>query len=305
MPKNILYRPTLIDELITNERLDSYSPIFQHSNDVELVGAYLWNIQVCSALYPLLTAAEVTLRNSINTALTNDLGRFWWRRNTLHYKSFTPGGTEPFAVRAIVSNFSKAADQVRRDKRSRYNIGNARPTHHEIIAKTEFSTWEFILDTEFMAPNLIWPTNLGLVFKGEWPTSSASRMLSSTKDLVKTIREFRNRVSHHEPVWKKFGVRSELEAINHLHEKINKIMQLIKLISPEKEQLVIKNGILSKAQRVCSLNELRHCQHALESKKVKSVTKLCKLASQVSIDNKTEKITLYKHGKTKLLIHPI
>lgn len=305
MPNTILYRPTLIDELITNERLNSYAPIFQHSNDVELVGAYLWNIQVCSALYPLLTAAEVTLRNSIDTALTNDIGRFWWKRNRLHYKSFTPGGTEPFAVSAIKSNFSKAANQVRKDKSSRYSIRNARPTHHEVIAKTEFSTWEFILDSEFMGSNLIWPANLGAVFKGTWPTSSAARTLSSTRDLVKTVREFRNRVSHHEPVWKRFGVRSEVEAINHLHEKINKITQLIKLISPEKEQLVIKNGILSRAQRICSLNELRHCQHALESKKVKSVTKLYKLANEISTENKTEKITLYKHGKTKLLIHPI
>ena len=78
MPRSLHYRPQLIDELITNERLNSYKNVFQHSDDVELVGAYLWNIQVCSALYPLLSVAEVALRNSIDNALSRDLGRFWW-----------------------------------------------------------------------------------------------------------------------------------------------------------------------------------------------------------------------------------
>lgn len=305
MPRSINYRPSLIDELITNERLNSYAPIFKHADDLELVGAYLWNMHVCASLYPLLTAAEVTLRNSIDAALTNSLGRFWWSRSRLHYRSFGQGGNEPFAVSALKNNFSKAANQVRRDKRDRYSIRNARPTHHEVIAKTEFSTWEFILDHEFMGPNLIWPAHLGSVFRGTWPTSRASNMLSSTKDLVKTVREFRNRVSHHEPVWKRFGVRDEAEAIAHLHEKIGKIKQLVSLISPEKEQLILKNGLLSNAERMCSISELRRFQHNIETHKVKSISKLSKLSKQANDDNSTKKITLYKYGKTQFLLQPI
>lgn len=305
MPRSITYRPTLIDELITNDRLSSYANVFQHADDVELVGAYLWNIQVCASLYPLLNAAEVTLRNSIDSALTKDLGYFWWRRNSLHYKSFSPGTQEPFEVSAIKTNFSKAANQVRKDKRDRYSITNARPTHQETIAKTEFSTWEFILDSEFMGPNLIWPTHLGTVFRGVWPTSSGSTMLSSTKDLVKTIREYRNRVSHYEPVWKKFGVRTEQEAIAYLREKIDKIKQLITLVSPEKYQLLVKNGLIADAKRMCSINELRRFQHNVETHKVKSITKLSRLSQQAVDGNETKKITIYKSGKTQFILQPI
>ncbi|MGB0942699.1 MAG: CAAX protease [Marinomonas sp.] len=305
MPRSINYRPSLIDELITNERLNSYAPIFKHADDVELVGAYLWNMHVCASLYPLLTAAEVTLRNAIDTALTKSLGRFWWRSNRLHYKSFNQAQNEPFVVKAIKTNFSKAFDQVKRDKRDRYSIRRATPTHHEVIAKTEFSTWEFILDHEFMGPNLIWPTNLGSVFRGSWSTNKAGKLLSSTKDLVKTTREFRNRVSHHEPVWKRFGVRNEAEAISHLHEKIGKIKQLVALISPEKEQLILKNGLLSNAERMCSISELRRFQHNIETHKVKSIAKLSKLSKQANDDNSTKKITLYKYGKTQFLLQPI
>jgi hypothetical protein len=63
-------------------------------------------------------------------------------------------------------------------------------------------------------------------------------MLSSTKDLVKTVREFRNRVSHNEPIWKRYGVDSQEDAIAHLHEKIDRIDKLILLISPRKAELV-------------------------------------------------------------------
>ena len=304
MPRSINYRPILIDELITNERLNSYVPVFQHSDDVELVGAYLWNTHVCSALYPLLTAAEVTLRNSIDTALAQNISHFWWSRSRLHYKSFANGSPEPFAVSAIKNNFSKAADQVRKDKRSRYGIANVRPTHHEVIAKTEFSTWEFILDPEFMGPGLIWPTYLGAVFKGNWPSSKASTMLSSTKDLVKTVREFRNRVSHHEPVWKRHGVQTELDAVAHLHEKINKITQLIALVSPDKEQLILRNGLLSRAKMVCSIDELRRCQHSIKPQNVKSMSKLCRLAQQAVRDNNAIPVTVYKLGKTRFIIQP-
>ncbi len=307
MPRNISYRPVLIDELITNERLNSYRAVFQHSDDAELVGAYLWNTKVCSALYPLLTAAEVTLRNSIDSALCNDLGRFWWKDNRLHYKSFSRGGSDsdlPFCVRAIRKNFLYGFTQAKKDKKRRYNVTNPRPTHHEIIAKTEFSTWEFILDSEFMGSNLIWPKHLGAVFRGQWPSSKASNTLSSTKDLVKTVREFRNRVSHHEPVWKRYGVHKEVDAIAHLHEKLFKITSLISLVSPEKADLLLKSGIISRAERACSINELRRCQYSFEAHNVKSVSKLCRLAQKVAHDNTSEHIIVYKHGKTRCILEP-
>jgi hypothetical protein len=81
MPRSINYRPVLIGDLITEKRLDSYANVFQYTDDIELVGAYLWNTHVCSSLYPLLTAAEVTLRNSIDSALSQNIGHFWWGRS--------------------------------------------------------------------------------------------------------------------------------------------------------------------------------------------------------------------------------
>ena len=306
MPRTIQYRPDLIEDLITDHRLDSYKNVFTCADDLELVGSYLWNAHVCSALYPLLNSAEVSLRNAIDSALTNDLGRFWWKASKLHYNSFQAGSTQlPFAVKGLRANFSKATKQVINDKKKRYGLSSYTPQHHEIIAKTEFSTWEFILNSkEFMGDNKIWPKNLAKVFKGGWPSTSTRTTLNRSQDLVKTVREFRNRVSHHEPVWKKFGVNDEQDAILHLHEKINKIIQLIELVHPEKAKLVRKHGILARAERACSLDELHIYQQRSEKYNVKSMNKLSSLAEKVSEENVSRKITIYKRNKKQIIIQP-
>lgn len=305
MPRRINYRPRLIDELITNERLKSYQNVFSTNNDIELVGVYLWNTNVSSALYPLLSTAEITLRNSVDNALSNDLGEFWWKKTKLHYKSYQSGQNNiPFTVKAIRDNFSKATEKVKKDKRNRYGVKNPVPNHNEIISNTELSTWEFIFDNEFCANDLIWPKNLGTVLNGVWPSSKAKKTLSHTKDLVKTVREYRNRVFHHEPAWKGYGVVNQEDAIRHILEKLNKIEQLIELISPEKLELLNKNELISKAYRAASESELKRCQHIIKTHNVKSILKLSQVIEQSLKNNTVEKIKLYKPCKINIFLHP-
>ena len=115
MPHTVQYRPILIDQLISTNRIASYSRVFSTQNDAELVGAYLWNSHVCSALYPLLSAAEVTLRNSIDAALTADLGKIWWKKGKLQYKSFALGAAKaPRPVEYLANNFSSAFNTAKK-----------------------------------------------------------------------------------------------------------------------------------------------------------------------------------------------
>src|SRR5690606_23062842 len=106
------------------------------------------------------------------------------------------------------------------------------------------STWEYMLNHEFMGDKLIWPSRLGTVFAGPWPSTHAGTVLTHASDLVSTVREFRNRLSHHEPAWKRFGIVKEADALLHLQEKITKIESLIALIHPENIKLIERNGLL-------------------------------------------------------------
>lgn len=305
MPHTVQYRPQLIDQLISTHRIASYSKVFSTRSDAELVGAYLWNSHVCSALYPLLSAVEVTLRNSIDAALTADLGKIWWKRGTLQYKSFAPGTAKaPYPVDYLANNFAsafKAAQKERSKRTGRTFKGN--PDHHEIVSKTEFSTWEFILEDEYMGNNLIWPKNLGQVFRGAWPTSA--NMLLYCKDRVSLVRNFRNRVFHHEPAWKRFGVMNEQDAVTHLHEKIGKITELISWISPEKIDLLEKSGVIRTAYRACSLAEIERFKHQCKTSTVNSMAKLAKVVEQARAGNEVLQIAVYGKRKQVFVLHSV
>ncbi|SIT12610.1 hypothetical protein [Achromobacter sp. MFA1 R4] len=120
MPQTLQYRPVLIDSLISNERINSYQSVFHPANDVELMGVYLWNAHVCGALFPLIGAVEITLRNAIDQALVADLGRFWWAGGKLHYRSFAPGVDAPHPVQAVRDNFAKATRNHTAEQRRRH-----------------------------------------------------------------------------------------------------------------------------------------------------------------------------------------
>lgn len=185
MPQTLHYRPVLIDSLISNERVNSYQSVFHPANDVELMGVYLWNAHVCGALYPLMGAVEITLRNAIDQALAADLGRFWWAGGKLRYRSFAPGMDAPHPVQAVRDNFAKATRNYAAEQRRRHAVrGNVTPHHHGVIAKTEFSTWEFLLDGEFMGRGLIWPKHMSGVFRGPWPVHQAGAMLALDRKSV-------------------------------------------------------------------------------------------------------------------------
>ncbi|MDQ1762254.1 CAAX protease [Achromobacter aegrifaciens] len=286
MLHTLQYRPLLIDTLITNERIGSYQSVFQPANDMELVGAYLWNAHACGALYPLMGAVEVTLRNAIDQALVADLGRFWWAGGKLRYLSFAAGVDAPHAVQAVRENFAKATrNHVAEQRRRHAARGNVTPQHHGIIAKTEFSTWEFLLDGEFMGRGLIWPKHLSAVFRGKWPLRQAGAMLAHVHDLVATLCDFRNRLFHHEPAWKRYGVLTETDAVQHLEEKAAKAESLLELIHPENLRLLQANGLLRNARRACSSAEIRRFQHLAQTHRVNSLAVLTGLVARSAQEN--------------------
>ena len=305
MPHTLQYRPLLIDSLISNERINSYQSVFHPANDVELMGVYLWNAHVCSALYPLMGAVEITLRNAIDQALVADLGRFWWAGSKLRYRSFAPGVDAPYPVLAVRDNFAKATRSYTAEQRRRHAVrGNATPHHHGVIAKTEFSTWEFLLDAEFMGRGLIWPKHLSGVFRGLWPVHQAGAMLAHVHDLVATLRDFRNRLFHHEPAWKRYGVLTETDALQHLQEKIGKVENLLALIHPENLRLLQANGLLRNAHRACTSAEIRRFQHLAQARQIDSLDVLSEVVMRSTQENSVLTAQLRQEPPQSFLILP-
>lgn len=294
----------LKDVIISNARLQSYTAVFNPANDDELIGAYLWNLHVSSELYRLLGVAEVTLRNAIDGELQPNLGDYWWRKTTLHYLSYP--SQPPFEVQAVYDNFDKAAKAVIKEKRNRYNIlGKITPRHQEILAKTEFSTWEFLLNSEFNGPRLIWPARMRGVFRSTWPTASSNRMLSHARDLTKTVREYRNRISHHEPAWKKHGVNCEEDAVSHIQAKIKKIIELVEIISTEKSRYLIASGLVGETKRAASIETLRLFQGKAAVESLAYKGRLRRALKKALASNHSVPVSMGTKKKELFIISPL
>lgn len=305
------YRPNLIDRLITHNRIGVYKKAFATTDDAGLVGVYLWNIQVCSTLYAIISLTEVSLRNSIDSALRSALGNFWWKRGVLRYKSYVQGGPEPVVVGKVIENFKSASMSY---QRSQKKVRNSTLPHHQIpldhggvISRTDFSTWEYILDQEFSGNGLIWPALLHKAFPGDWEGmhGDTRNFLTYTRNLVKLVREFRNRVSHNEAAWKRSNVKNESDAINHLQEKIDRIENLFRLLTPQKTNTCDIDHFFAKARLACSINEIRRYQKLVKPCDIATIDDLYMLVSRGKAEQIIFDAVLAGVTDTAFSLHPL
>lgn len=233
-------------DLISSERLNSYEQVFGTNSKNELLGVYLWNIHISALFFKLSTILEVSLRNSMHNAFTTKMGKTWWQNSKLHYLSYsaTPDHKVPEVISSVRGYFKSARSSVIRNKKERYSIESYVPKDSEVISTTVFYVWELLLDKEFVGNNLIWPSNLSKVFKG-WPKDkNASELLQILRDDLKNIRDFRNRISHNEPIWKAYGVTDESLAIDYLLKKLTTMENILNIISPDKRNFIDAKGLI-------------------------------------------------------------
>jgi hypothetical protein len=118
------------------------------------------------------------------------------------------------------------------------------------------------------------------------------------------LRGFRNRIFHHEPAWKRFGVITEADAIQHLWEKIAAIEDLLGLIHPENIRLLEKNGLLRAAERACSSGEIRRFQHLAKTHTVRSLVDLAQLVQRSAVNNAVLQARLEGDASRRFVVSP-
>ncbi|EQB97849.1 Abi family protein [Photorhabdus temperata] len=254
-----------------------------------------------------MSATEITLRNAIDSAFVKFSGKRWWTNKKLKYKnhsSVTGINSVPFDIAALKKKFLSAESYVIKEKKRRYHKNNYIPTHEEIIAGTDFSTWEFVISTELLGPNLFWGAMITQVFKGDWPNTSGAKTMSIARDLTKTIREFRNRVAHNEPLWKAYHVHTPQDAVIYLQTKIDAIEQLIRLISPEHHNLLTKHQLFKNARRACTLAEIERFKMTTPINILDSMFDLYSVVERFNRDNVVGVCKLRKNSKKQFLIVP-
>lgn len=161
---------------LSHERLDSYRQDGGET-DLDLLARYAWNMGLCEALYPLLQGLEIALRNSIHSAVADGTGNEWWIDSA--------------------ASILKPEEQLLVDAAKQKLLKQRKPVEvGRVIAELSFGFWTSLLNTKY--EQILWPRFL----KGAFP--AMPRAIRTRKDIsraLNSIRQLRNRVFHHEPIW--------------------------------------------------------------------------------------------------------
>ena len=190
----------MVTNIISQERLTKYlrAAGFDQERALALYG---WNIQISEAFFPVLGASEVCLRNIISARLVALYGQTWW---------------DDQAFLTQIRNSGTRIVKTARDKlKTKGSVTSGRMT-----AELNFGFW-----CNMLLPRhepVFWP-DLHASFSDLPATVTYDRLYRRCD----AVRDFRNRVFHHEPI---------------LHLNITKeysqIIELITWLSPDKAKWI-------------------------------------------------------------------
>jgi hypothetical protein len=263
---------TQLEMFISRPRLLSYKVITGNENTSHLIGAYNWNKQVSTAIYPILQCLEVTLRNALNLEIKKHFNMSDWYNLLLKH-----GGDKKFTDELSVNpaldgnffrnNISQPPRRGRKRwtsyhenmlKAAKRRLDNTNKSHssNAIIAELMFGFWVGLFEQSYrdIDPQIsIWPHIESNLFPN---LSQEERKSSSILTKLIELKTLRNRLSHHEPIWKCGAVTDKNLAISYLNEIVNDALFIIKGISIERYTSLALSGKILSFRGVCSIGML-------------------------------------------------
>ncbi|KAA0972724.1 hypothetical protein FPY71_04495 [Aureimonas fodinaquatilis] len=157
----------------------------------EALRLYRWNLEVSSALLVALQLCEVSVRNSIATAIENTYGPSWpWNRGfQISLKTSRHG----YSPRCNLIDLAKRA-----------------PATSKIVAELKFIFWEQMFTARH--DQAIWNRQLKIVFPNCDCTNTVQQLRTYGLKELNKIRVLRNRIAHHEPILEN-NIQQEYERI--------------------------------------------------------------------------------------------
>lgn len=156
--------------------MSAYQQRLTQDGNRNLFSHYAWNMALSESLYPSLQLLEIGLRNTINHHARQQFGKADWFDDANIIRA-----RDKVAI-------DKAKTTLRRKKKS--------PDLGRIIAELNFGFWTSLLDTRY--EQILWPRLIKACFPG-MPKNIRTRKKLSQR--FNRIRNLRNRVFHHEPIW--------------------------------------------------------------------------------------------------------
>jgi len=241
-------------EALSQERFSSYEILCPTGKESDLIGAYHWNLAICSSLYPFLQSAEIALRNSMHEALSNKF-------NT----------TEWYDLISLNPVSKKKIEETKQEL-----IRHQKPTTApNIVASLTFGFWEKLLSHRYYAnqdnPYCLWPHLIPDVFPDyKIENRSARKQIAKRFGEIKNLR---NRLFHHEPIWKFKNRNTAEKNIASLITVFNDMVKAIGWISKEKKQYLRAFGFVSSFRELCDISCLEKYKQISREKSLDSLNR--------------------------------
>lgn len=251
MPNTITY--SALSNVLPDQRLLMYTRVFNTNDPVELHGSYIWSLKAAAAIHPLLSTLEVALRNSIHTCATQYIGDDWYDILATKLR------TQYDQPERDQSNIDWHHQQVASIKRKLKRPPNGLTRHDLLVAKMDFGFWDNLLKECFSvngSSNALWPQCTRKVF----PNLPTGYTHTNAQTKITKLRELRNDIAHNSPVWKSRSVTNAQQAIHHLNQQINKIIEVIGWLSMDKVTWIQVHMLHAEAKRIISKEYLYFCQ---------------------------------------------
>jgi hypothetical protein len=229
-------------------RLSTYKkPHLCDASDEQSLGLYAWNKQLSGLFYPVLQVLEVSLRNAINNAyidyheqlVENSFQQKDWatekaKIDRLWFCNVYTAANNNLAYLQI----KKAKADLARDKKA--------IDPDNLIAKLTFGFWVHMTDKNHRAsqppanPPIIelWPKLNSLVFPEAKDLSGTPLSINHISATLLEVNKLRNRIAHHEPIWKADDLFDSDDSINTVVKHYDQCLKVIRWINPNNSKLL-------------------------------------------------------------------
>ncbi|MEN4691278.1 Abi family protein [Pantoea agglomerans] len=331
-------------QLITSDRLDIYEKHLKVKTD-QVMAAYHWNKALAGAMLPALQCLEITLRNAIDMGIrsfpppaaaglyeTNHnwiftlpryMGNRTFRRPNERYRQarrVEARDAQGFALDAhgkrIIARKIPVETMVDNAKSEIARL-NKTLTPGRVISGLSFGFWTQLLTHHYenrpgQSHNLLWPHLTNVVF----PYAPTGWDREKICDAFFRIKDLRNRLSHHEAMWKfhyddpatgkpdySNPVYGALASCSLLRKHYDDMIEMIGWMSPDRKANFLNHSANLRFYALCSVDGLNSY---IAPEKIKAQIKVSRggkgINRLIKILEKNEFIRIVSEGQTVLTI---
>lgn len=196
--------PSIIVAL-SHDRLQGYAAKGGPNLSADLLGRYLNNLSVSTALYPYFHLLEVVLRNRIHGAISADQSIDPDLPNLYDQYPCWLDAVPPILEVHHQQLVRDARESVHADLRRRFGATMASAkrlrTPGRLVAELSFSFWVFLFDEEYVGanrgdPGRLWPR----YFESVFPYRNGKGSIAGIRKTLRRLLTVRNRIMHYERI---------------------------------------------------------------------------------------------------------